>query len=59
MEEFLALERSAKHKEIKIIPIQPMGVNFSPTNAIANIAATKGSNKVKVIALLAGTVFKP
>ncbi len=40
MEESLALERSAKHKEIKIIPIQPMGVNFSPTNAIANIAAT-------------------
>ena len=54
-----AFVKITKHIEIKSIPSQPIGANFSPTNIMANIAATKGSNKVKVIALLAGTVFKP
>lgn len=56
---YFALVSNAKQIEIKTIPIQPIGASCSPTNRIAKTAATKGSNNVKVMALLAGTVFKP
>ena len=39
------------------MPIQPTHETCSPTKTIAKIAATKGSNKVRVVALLAFTVL--
>ena len=56
---YLALDSNAKHTKIKPIPTQPMATNCSPTNMMANNAATRGSNRVKVMARLAGMCFKP
>ena len=54
-----ALDNNAKHTKINPMPNQPMGASCSPTNTMASKAATKGSNKVKVMARLAGMCFKP
>ena len=56
---YFALDNIAKHTNIKPMPNQPMGASCSPTKRIANKAATSGSNKVKVMARLAGMCFKP
>ncbi|KCX64508.1 hypothetical protein J567_4586, partial [Acinetobacter baumannii 754286] len=41
------------------MPTHPIHETLSPTKTMAKIAATRGSNKVKVVALLAFTVFNP
>ena len=39
------------------MPTHPIHETLSPTKTMAKIAATRGSNKVKVVALLAFTVL--
>ena len=43
--------------KIKNMPTHPIHETLSPTKTMAKIAATRGSNKVKVVALLAFTVL--
>ena len=51
------LDNTAKQTKIKTMPTQPIGANCSPTKRTANKAATSGSNKVSVVAVLAEIVF--
>ena len=56
--DYLLLDSTAKQTKIRIIPIQPMSASCSPTNKIANKAATSGSNNVSIVAVLAEMLFK-
>ena len=49
----------ARQDTISATPSQPAGVRRSPTTAMASIAATTGSVRVSVVAVLAGMRARP